>query len=94
MQTSYKYNGKKYTLTNEELSVGDKVYSISWGHIEDDKYFHEKFDFRNVVSGWKSDPHTIVDLHYSDYKPSEVHTNHGYGPKEGYFKIIKVELIK
>ena len=47
----------------------------------------------NLVSGWKSEPHTILDLHHSDYKPYEVHTDHGYGPVESYFKILYVEPI-
>jgi hypothetical protein len=95
MIVKHKYNGKEYTLTNENLQVGDKVYSISWGR-SDSKNFtwnHEYFDWRNLVSGWKSEPHTILDLHHSDYKPYEVHTDHGYGPVESYFKILYVEPI-
>lgn len=30
----------------------------------------------------------ILDLHHSTYKPYEVRTDNGYGPKEGYFKVI------
>jgi hypothetical protein len=93
MKVTHKYNGKVYTLTNENLQVGDKVYGISWGKVTGDKYDHWYFDWRNVVSGWKSEPHTIVDLHYSDYKPYEVHTDHGYSPVECYFKILYVEPI-
>ena len=48
MIVKHKYNGKEYTLTNENLQVGDKVYSISWGR-SDSKNFtwnHEYFDWR------------------------------------------------
>ena len=85
-----KYNGKEYTLSNENLKNGDKVYPISNGRSNTEKftYDHHEFDWRFFCSGWKSEPHTIVDLHYSDYKPYEVHTSHGYGPAEKYFKII------
>lgn len=90
MIIKHKYNGKEYTLSNENLEVGDEVYSISWGKtdIENKTYEHHHFDFKHCMSGWKSAPHVILDLHHSDYKPYEVHTNHGYGPVEAYFKII------
>ena len=35
-----------------------------------------------------SEKHIIQDLHHSDYKPYEVRTNNGFGPKEAYFKIV------
>ena len=93
MIVKHKYNGKEYTLSNEDLKVGDKVYSISKGIIKDGKHVHENFDFKNVMSGWKSEPHTILDLHYSNYPPYEVHTDHGFGCVEQYFKILYIEPI-
>jgi hypothetical protein len=93
MIIKHKYHKKEYTLSNENLKVGDKVYSISWGKVTDDKYEHWYFDWRNVCSGWISEPHIIEDLHYSDYKPYEVRTNHGYSPVESYFKIIDVKPV-
>lgn len=36
----------------------------------------------------ENEDHIIENLNYSDYKPYEVKTNRGYGPKENYFKII------
>jgi len=94
MIVKHKYNGKEYTLTNENLHEGDKVYGISWGRTVDDKHNHEYFDWRLVVSGWKSEPHTITDMHYSkDDKAYEISTDHGYGPCEHYFKILYVKPI-
>jgi len=96
MIIKHKYNGKEYTLSNENLKVGDKVYSISWGKsdIETNTYEHYRFDFTFCMSGWISDPHIIEDLHHDKkYKPYEIRTNNGYGPVEAYFKIINtVEL--
>jgi hypothetical protein len=94
MIIKHKYNGKEYTLTNENLHEGDKVYGISWGRTIGDKHNHEYFDWRLVVSGWISEPHTITDMHYSkDDKAYEISTNHGYGPREHYFKILYIEPI-
>jgi hypothetical protein len=95
MITTHNYNGKIYTLSNENLQVGDKVYPISQGKCDSKNftYEHWEFDYRLVCTGWKSEPHTILDLHYSTYKPYEIHTDYGFGPVEHYFKIIKVEPI-
>jgi hypothetical protein len=95
MIVKHKYNGKIYTLTNENLHEGDKVYGIDWGKIIDNKRLeHYHFDWRKVVSGWMGEPHTITDMHYSkDDKAYEISTNHGYGSREHYFKIISVEPI-
>ena len=95
MIVKHKYNGKEYTLTNENLQNGDKVYPISRGRSNSEKftYEHWEFDWRNFRCGWISEPHTLLDIHYSDYKPYEVHTSHGYGPIEHYFKIIECSEV-
>lgn len=74
-------------MTNEDLQVGDKVYPISHGRTKDGKYEHEYFDFRDFMSGYPDEPHTILDLHHSDDKGYEIRTDMGYGPREKYFKI-------
>jgi hypothetical protein len=89
METTYKYKGKEYCFTNENLKVGDKVFPISWGKIIDNKYNHWRFDFRNFMSGFPDEPHTILDLKYSADKAYEVRTDMGYSPIECYFKIIE-----
>ena len=95
MIVKHKYNGKEYTLSNENLQNGDKVYPISRGKSNSEKftYEHWSFEWRYFMTGWISEPHTILDIHYSDYKPYEVHTSHGFSPIECYFKIISVEPI-
>ena len=95
MQTTYKLNGKIYTLSNEGLVEGDKVFPISYGRCENGVHIHEEFMFpKPEWNEFPDDPHTIEDLHYSDYKPYEVHTDYGYGAVEQYFKIINIEDIK
>jgi hypothetical protein len=86
------HNGIRYTLSNENLAVGDKVYPIAWGRCLDggDWIFHE-LNFNNACSGFPDEPHTILDLHYSDYKPEQIRTDMGYSPIECYYKIIKME---
>lgn len=89
--------GIRYTLTNEGLTVGDETFPISKGKIVDGKYVHEGLwlarygdgAYDDLMCGLPDDPHVILDLHHDTYKPYEVHTNHGYGPVEHYFKIVE-----
>jgi hypothetical protein len=83
---------KRYTLTNECLRVGDEVFPIAWGRcLGDNDWIFHKIDFDVSMSSFPDEPHKIMDLKNSDYKPYEVKTDHGYGPRETYYKIIKVE---
>lgn len=79
----------RYTLSNENLEVNDEVFPIGRGRVKDDGTFilHE-FDFE---MGFPDEPHKILNLKHSDYKPYEVRTDHGYSPIESYYKIIKKE---
>lgn len=82
----------RYTLSNENLQVGDKVFPIARGRCtEDGGWILHGFDFRDFMSGFPDKPHTIMNLKHSDYKPEEVRTDYGYSPIECYFKIIKRE---
>lgn len=94
MQTQYFHNDMIYTLSNENLKVGDYVYPISNGVSNDEThtYKHEYFDFNEVVSSFPNDPHIILDLHHSESKAYEIRTSKGYGPVEKYFKIISQKL--
>lgn len=91
-------DGIRYTLSNENLAVGDKVYPIASGRCTDaGEWILHKIEFESTyveglnTSGFPDEPHTILDLHHSDYKPYEVHTDHGFSPIECYYKIIKRE---
>lgn len=82
------YNGIRYTLSNDNLKVGDKVYSIARGRCLDngDWILHEigfesKFVKGLNTSGFPDEPHTIINLHYSDYKPYEVQIDKGFHQK-------------
>lgn len=87
------FNKIRYTLSNDNLSIGDKVYPIANGRcLDDGTWVFHKFDFRNFMSGFPNEPHTILDLnHCPDHKSHEVQTDMGYSPKECYYKIIKKE---
>ena len=83
------HNKIRYTLSNENLEVNDEVFPIGRGRVKDDKTFIlHNFDFE---MGFPDEPHKILDLKHSDYKPYEVRTDHGYSPIESYYKIIKRE---
>lgn len=92
MKVERVHNGIRYTLSNENLCVGDKVYPIASGRClgNHDWILHD-FSFKDYCSGFPDEPHTILDLHYSDSKPYQVRTDYGYGPIEIYYKIIKRE---
>lgn len=82
----------RYTLSNEGLAMGDKVYPIGNGRVRDDgSWILHELDFTDFTSGFPDEPHTIENLNYSDYKPCEVRTDHGFSPIESYFKVIKKE---
>lgn len=98
MKVEKVYNNIRYTLSNNNLQVGDEVYPIAKGRCLDNKdwILHEiEFESKYVeglnTSGFPDEPHIILDLKYSDYKPYEVKTNMGYSPREVYYKIIKRE---
>ena len=92
MKVEKVHNKIRYTLSNENLAVGDKVYPIARGRCLDDGgwIFHE-ISFGNAWTGFPDEPHTILDLQYSKYKPEQVRTDFGYSPIECYYKIIKME---
>lgn len=92
MKIEKHHKGFRYTLSNENLSVGDKVFPIARGRCLDggDWILHD-FDFRDFMCGFPNDPHTIENLKYSKTKPEEVSTDKGYSPSDCYYKIIKKE---
>jgi len=87
------YKKLRYTLSNENLSVGDEVYHIAKGRIDlkNNEFILKELDFRDFMSGFLNEPHIIIDLKYSSNKAYEVQTTCGFSPKESYFKIIKIE---
>jgi len=88
MITRHKHEGRIYVLSNEGIEVGDEVFPISQGRLVNDEYQHREFDFRWFMSGFPSDPHKMLDLEHSDYRPFQCRTDHGFGPIEKYFRIV------
>lgn len=89
MKVEKVHNGIRYTLSNENLKAGDKVYPIANGRcLDDGGWILHGFSFD---CGFPEEPHTILNLAYSDYKPYQVSTDFGYSPIECYYKIIKKE---
>jgi len=91
----HQYKDVDYILSNENLQEGDKVYPISRGRTcepgnwKQAYHIHYNYDFRDFMSGFPDDPHIIVDLAYSTTsKAYQIHTDHGFGPIEMYYKII------
>jgi len=93
MKIEHVHNGIRYTLSNDGLNVNDKVYPIAWGRcLENGGWILHNLDFSELTSGFPDEPHTILDLKHSEYKPYQVRTDMGYGPIEIYYKIIKKEI--
>jgi len=90
-------DGIRYTLSNDNLKVGDKVFPIASGRINDKNEFilhyleFDKYHYTKFKTDFPEEPHILLDLNHSDYKPYQVRTNLGYGPIEKYYKIIKKE---
>ena len=85
-------NGIRYTLSNENLMKGDSVFPIASGRVTDnDEWILHTIEYKPSSTGFPDEPHIIKDLEHSTYKPYQIHTNHGYGPIETYYKIIKKE---
>ena len=92
MIVEHVHNEIRYTLSNENIKVGDMVYPIANGrHSENDGWILHNFNYEYYRSGFHNEPHKILDLKHSDYKPYQIKTDHGYGPIEMYYKIIKWE---
>ncbi len=92
MEIEQMANGIRYTLSNDNLQVNDEVFPIARGRVRDDGTFIiSELNYEDYMSGFPKEPHIILNLKHSDYKPYEVRTDHGYSPKECYFKIIKKE---
>ena len=67
MKVMFKYFDNLYTLSNEDLKEGDRVYLISTGHYIDGEYKHHKFDFRKFMSGFPDEPIIIKKYHHETY---------------------------
>lgn len=88
MKTETTIGKVRYILSNDNLNVSDKVFCIGRGRCENGEFIFHHFDYN--AEEFPHNPHTIIDLFNSDYKPYEIKTDMGYGPKESYFKIISV----
>jgi hypothetical protein len=92
MKIEKHHNGIRYTLSNEDLQEGDKVYPIADGRcLEGGGWILHGFTFKDYCTGFPNEPHTIKKINYSTYKPNQTQTDHGHGPIETYYKIIKME---
>jgi hypothetical protein len=95
MKVETVHDGIRYTLSNDKLRVGDKVFGIGWGRcLDDGGWILHNLDYREVMSGFPNDPCTIKNLNYDNGRQSkayQVQTDRGFGPIESYYKIVKME---
>ena len=88
MKILHIYNDCQYMLSNDDLKLGDKVYPISYGKVVNNIYIHKGFDYSVVLSGFPHEPHTVIEINYSDDIGYKLRTNKGFGVPEQYFKVI------
>ncbi len=85
------FEGIRYRLSNENLKVGDKVFSILNGRtLSDGTYLLHNVNFKESCSGFPNEYHTIKEIITTE-TPNRVITDMGYSPIDVYFKIIKKE---
>ena len=97
MEIEHVHNGIRYTLSNENHKLGDKVYPIAMGRCRDDgSWVLHGFHWKDFMSGFPEEPHEIIDFiapypytELATYR--EIRTNHGSSPEYCYYKIIKKE---
>ena len=57
----------RYTLSNENLKVGDEVYPIAIGRcLDDGGWILHELDFRGFMSGFPNEPHIIKNLNHDN----------------------------
>ena len=82
----------RYTLSNDNLKVGDEVFPIASGRRLDDggwilHYLEfDKYHYTNFETGFPKDPHIIEKI-----AEDNINTNKGYSYPQVYYKIIKKE---
>ena len=83
----------RYTLSNENLQVGDEVYPIVRGRCRDDgSWVLHDFHWEDFMCGLSYDPHTIQRFTQEPGKQyREIQTDHGNSPEQCYYKIVKRE---
>ncbi len=83
----------RYTLSNENIAIGDKVYPLAMGRCRDDgSWVLHEFYFERYMSGFPKEPHEVVEFiknERANYRT--IRTHHGSSPEYCYFKVIKKE---
>jgi len=93
MNVEHVHNGIRYTLSNDNLKVGDEVFPIAWGRrLDETNWILHNIDYRYEASGFPNDPHIIKEIKKIKKIPYEIVTEKGYSHYKCYFKIIKKEI--
>jgi hypothetical protein len=91
MLIEHVYKGVRYTLSNENLAVGNEVFPIAWGRQTKEGWILHNLDYRKLTSSFPDEPHTITSIEKVSPVETIIRTHHGYSPAESYYKIIKRE---
>lgn len=82
MKVEHYIGDYRYLLSNENLQIGDKVFSLIGGRFVDGEMHYHNIHFPENFE----DPSTITSI-----SKEYIYTNRGYGHPPRYFKIVKVE---
>lgn len=91
MNVEHVHKGVRYTLSNDNLKVGDEVFPIAWGRQTKEGWILHNLDYRKLTSSFPDEPHTITFIDKVSPVETMVRTHHGNSSAESYYKIIKRE---
>lgn len=77
-------------LCTNKIAVGDSAFPFLHGGVAALEAKEAPWEIETYLTGWPNDPHIIEDMHYSDFKPYEIRTSKGFGPREDYFLVFKI----
>ena len=83
----------RYILSNADIKSGDEVYPLGSGRCTKE-HGYIWFNIRETyIDPFDDEPHIVKEEYEGSPGIMYFRTNHGYSPKESYFKIIDKEPI-
>jgi len=90
MKLCYYIHERDKFFSNENLSIGDRVFPLLWGMRHKGEYYASKILMlgEEHMHGYPDRPHTIKEFYTTD-GVAMIRTDRGYSPAYEYFKEIE-----